>query len=76
MTIELVGRDIYMRHTAADGKSYVQEHRVWCAERFIASQHAAAAKLNADACSANPSQSALAKAEQITEEQYRKERAK
>lgn len=57
-------RDIYMRHTGKDGKSYVHEHRVWDAERFIASQQDAAAK-----------EGGKAKAEQITHEQYLAERA-
>ncbi|MDR0215942.1 MAG: hypothetical protein LBJ15_18365 [Comamonas sp.] len=27
--------EIYVRHTSKDGSSYVQEHRVWDAERFM-----------------------------------------
>ena len=72
MTLALVGRDIYMRHTSADGGSYVQCHRVWDAARFIASQAGAAAKVNADQKGDSPR---LAKAVQITEDQYRKERS-
>lgn len=74
MQLEMPGRDIFMRHTNTDGKAYVMNHRVWDAERFIASQQQAVAKLNADARQANPPKPALAKAEQITDDQYRKER--
>jgi hypothetical protein len=67
----LIGRDIYLRHTATDGKSFVQEHRCWDADRFIASQQQAAAKVNADT---KPGTPRLAKVEQITANQYRTER--
>lgn len=73
MTVEITTRDIWMRHTNVDGKSYVAEHRVWDADRFVASQQRAAANLNADQ---KPGRPRLAKAEQITEEQYLKERTK
>ncbi|OWG18286.1 hypothetical protein KDK82_1765 [Delftia sp. K82] len=53
-------RDIYVRHTGKEGNSYVNQHRVWDADRFIAAQQAEAAKAGGKA-----------KAEQITEEQYR-----
>lgn len=56
-------RDIYMRHTGKDGNSYVQSHRVWDAERFILSQEESAKR-----------EGGRAKAEQITEEQYLKEK--
>ena len=65
------GRDIYMRHTDTGGKSFVRLHRVWDADRFVAARQAEAEKLNADVKDGAPR---LAKAEQITEEQYRKER--
>jgi len=73
MTVEMTTRDIWMRHTGVDGKSYVAEHRVWDADRFVASQQQAAADLNARQKQGQPR---LAKAEQITEEQYRKEKTK
>lgn len=57
------GRDIYLRHTDKNGKSYVQEHRVWDADRFVASQVGAAVK-----------EGGKAFAQQITREQYLKER--
>ena len=66
-----MGRDIYMRHTNTDGKSFVQTHRVWDADRFVASQQQAASKLNADVKSDAPRK---AKAEQITHEQFNRER--
>lgn len=73
MTVEMTTRDLWMRHTGVDGQSYVAEHRVWDAERFVAAQQRAAANLNAQQ---KPDQPRLAKAEQITEEQYRKEKTK
>lgn len=30
--------EIYVRHTSKDGSSYVQEHRVWDADRFMATR--------------------------------------
>ena len=39
----LQGRDLFMRHTGGDGKSYVNFHRVWDADRFEAAQKAAQA---------------------------------
>jgi hypothetical protein len=49
MNETLTARDIYMRHTDKDGRSYVQEHRVWAAARFVESQRVAAAKVNGSA---------------------------
>lgn len=74
MPAELFGHDVYVRHTNTDGKSHVMNHRVWDAQRFMASQQSAVEKLNAEACNAKPPKPALAKCEQITEDQYRKER--
>jgi hypothetical protein len=39
---ELIGRDLYMRRTTADGKRVVTQHRVWDADRFVAAQRAEA----------------------------------
>lgn len=36
-TNELIARDLYVRTTEPCGKSRVTQHRVWDAERFIAS---------------------------------------
>ncbi len=71
--MENVGRDIYIRHTAGDGKSVVREHRVWDADRLLASEQAACDKMNE--AEKDP---ALRKAsvQQITQEQYTKERVK
>lgn len=44
MSNTMHARDIYMRHTDKSGQSYVQEHRVWDAEKFVLSQQAAATK--------------------------------
>jgi hypothetical protein len=69
-------RTIYMRHTSAEGNSYVNEHRVWDADKFIASQQKAAEVVNADHAKKNDGQVGKAKAEQITQDQYAKERTK
>jgi hypothetical protein len=72
MQVELITRDIYLRHTAGDGSSTVREQRVWDAERFIAAQQAEAEKL---ASAAREKQEPAGFAvEQITQEQYRNER--
>ncbi|MFN3731330.1 hypothetical protein [Comamonas testosteroni] len=36
--------EIYVRHTSKDGSSYVQEHRVWDADRFMAARRDDVAK--------------------------------
>jgi hypothetical protein len=69
-------RTIYMRHTSAEGNSYVNEHRVWDADKFIASQQKSAEAINADHAKKNDGKAGKAKAEQITQEQYTKERTK
>lgn len=61
-------RDIWLRHTATNGKSHVQEHRVWDGDKFVKSQQADAADMNAKVKDPAPRN---AKVEQITEEQYR-----
>lgn len=65
-------REIYLRHIGVSGASYSQSHFVWDADRFIASQQAAAEAVNADQ---KPGQPRLAKVEQITHEQYQRDRA-
>jgi hypothetical protein len=67
----IICRDLYMRHTNTAGQSWVIEHRVWDAERFVAAQRSAAEKLNADVKGDRPR---LAKAEQITRDNYLNER--
>ncbi len=65
-------RDMFIRHTAGDGKKHVQQHRVWDGAKFVASLQRDADKQNAEA--KDPSQR-QAGVEQITEDQYRAERA-
>lgn len=72
MSIELITRDIYLRHTAGDGSTSVREHRVWDAERFLASQQAEAARLASKA--RDEDEPAAYAVEQITQEQYHHER--
>lgn len=72
MTLEMMGADLWMRHTGTDGKSYVQHHRVWDRERFTNEQQKAARDVNEKLDAGKPR---LAKAEPITEDQYRKEKA-
>jgi len=64
--------DVHMRYTDANGKTRVQEHRVWDSSLFVAARAAEAKQLNAK--EEDPAKR-LHYAEQITVEQYRKERA-
>lgn len=73
MESEITTRPIYVRHTGTDGKSHVQQHVVWDAAKFVESQRQAAMKLNDDQ---KPGAPAKADAQQITHEQYLKERTK
>ncbi len=57
-------RDVYARHTDKSGHSYVQTHRVWDAQRFFKARSSDAAK-----------EGGKARCEQITQEQFIKERA-
>lgn len=61
-------RDIYIRHTGPDGKAFVQQHRVWDADRFMAARAADAVAANAK------DKSTKAKVEVITKQQYMQER--
>jgi len=72
MTGTIITRDIFLRHTTVDGKSYVASHRVWDADRYVAAQKKAAADVNAKQDANKPR---LARVEQITEEQYQAARA-
>lgn len=74
MSIELVTRDIFLRHTGPDGATFVACHRVWDADRFIASQKAEAAREAGKA--REKEQPARHAVEQITETQYKDERKK
>lgn len=64
-------REIYVRHTDTSGKSHVMSHFVWDADKFLASLKEAAQKVNADVKGDKPRK---AGAEQITKEQYLKEK--
>ncbi len=70
-TETMICRDLHLRHTSTDGKSFAQQHRVWDADRFLAARQAEAANANAKAKDDAPR---LAKVELITAEQYRAER--
>jgi hypothetical protein len=72
MALELMGRDIWLRHTGQDGKSYTNHHRVWDAALFLEAQQKAVREVNEKQDAGQPRR---AKVEQITEEQYRKEKA-
>jgi hypothetical protein len=63
----MICREVYMRHTDTDGATWVREHRVWDGDLFVASQQSAAQELNA---AVKDDGKRLAKAEQITREQY------
>lgn len=65
-------RDLHLRHTATNGTSYVQCHRVWDADRFLLARQGEAHKANAEAKGDAPR---LAKVELITRETYQQSRA-
>lgn len=78
MQMETSARDVFMRHTDTDGKSFVFCHRVWItepgsADKFVAIKQDAAAAANAQAT--KDKKPALASSQQITEAQYLKEKA-
>lgn len=65
------GYDLYMRHTTVEGKTSVVQHRVWDKEAFVAARQSEAEKENAKQPSGAPRKAAV---QQITHEQYIKER--
>ena len=65
-------RDLHLRHTATDGTHYVQCHRVWDADLFLATRQADARQLNEKVKGDSPR---MAKVELITRETYQAERA-
>lgn len=69
--VAMVGHEVYVRHTGTDGSHHVMEHRVWDGALFIASQERAAQALNDEV---KGDGKRLAKAEQITRDQYLRER--
>lgn len=71
MEVEMRAQDLYLRHTAGNGKSHVVEHRVWDAERFLNAQQAACNKLNAQESDPRMRQAAVSV---ISRETYIQER--
>lgn len=65
----MLARDLYMRHTDGNGVTYVMQHRVWDAKRFIEAQ-----TKDAEAANASGKDGTKHKVEQITEDQYLKEK--
>lgn len=47
-TTELQARDLYLKHTDTNGKTTVQCHRVWDADRFFFARQGDCHKANAD----------------------------
>lgn len=72
MSIELICKDVYLRHTGPDGKSFVQQHRCWDAEHFVAIRVGEA--LDAAEKARARGEPAKHKVEVISEDLYRKER--
>lgn len=62
--------DVFFRHTDHGGRSWVTAHRAHDKERFIDSMVSNAARVAAE------KKDSQMKCEQITEDQYRKERTK
>jgi hypothetical protein len=77
--METSARDVFMRHTDADGRSHVFCHRVWISdsdalERFLRRKQDEVREMNTRAhLDGKPE---LARSEQITEEQYKANRSK
>lgn len=71
MELQVIGRDIYVRHTGVDGKSRAEYHRTWDADTLLKSLQAAVDKVNRDKGAGS-----RAAIQQITKEQYLKERKK
>lgn len=70
----VICRDIYLRHTDGNGNSTVQCHRVWDAERFIASQVAMAKNESSKAYADDKPY--MHKVEQVLESDYLEWRAR
>lgn len=70
---DMSGRDVYMRTTTADGKTYVTSHRCWDADLFETARSAEASKqaLEPLAKGLPPGKN---KAVRITEDQFIAER--
>lgn len=70
--LTMAGFDLFMRYTAVDGKTSVVQHRVWDKQAFLAARAAEAASENGKQKGDAPR---MASAQQITHEQYLRERA-
>jgi hypothetical protein len=70
-TPSMTGRDVHLRLTDTSGHKTVRQHRVWCADTFLAARAAEADKLNREVKGEGPR---LAKVEVITAAEYAKER--
>lgn len=70
-TSSMTGLTIYMRHTDTNGHRTVREHRVWDKDLFVNARTDEALQANRKVKQGEP---AKARAEQITREQYLKER--
>lgn len=71
--LEMVGQDLYLRHTDENGRSHVVEHRVWDAETFLTACQRAANKVNEQQPDPAKRMAAVTLA---TREDYLKERAR
>lgn len=63
----MVARDLYLRHTGTDGKSFVQCHRVWDADLFLTTKAHEADEANAKVRDGKPR---FATVEVITRDEY------
>jgi hypothetical protein len=70
MSDTLICRDLYLRYIDTEGRTRVQMHRVWNADRFLEARAAEAQKLNADV---EGDGKRLAVVEVITAKQYHDE---
>ena len=43
---QLTGHDLYLQYTDPDGRTHIQEHRVWDSEVFIAARMAEVQRAN------------------------------
>lgn len=71
MESQMNTREIFVRHTDCAGKSWNSSHFVWDAARFMAARQTEAANLNEKQKPGDPRK---ARADQITAEQFNKER--
>lgn len=70
---DLAGRDVFLRNTDVDGKSYVSQHRCWDAEIFVMARQTEASALALEPV-AKGKPPGKNKVTRITEDQFHKER--